>query len=134
MTEPKQVKGTRTAKAKIPKALREQVWRNWVGEQYSAKCLITWCTNTITVFDFEVGHNIPESKGGSLDTNNLRPICGRCNKSMGNHYTIDQWNTIQKDNEKEKEKEKEKGEGAGIHNTDIMATLCCCLPFLMYKP
>jgi len=83
-------------KAKIPKALREQVWRNFIGDTFSSKCIVTWCVNSITVFDFEVGHNIPESKGGSLDLTNLRPICSRCNKSMGNRFTIDEWNRVGK--------------------------------------
>lgn len=83
-------------KAKIPKALREQVWRNYIGSAYNAPCLVTWCTNQISVFDFEVGHNIPESKGGTLDIQNLRPICARCNRSMGNKYTIDEWNKLGK--------------------------------------
>ena len=81
-------------KAKIPKALREQVWRTYNENRYEAKCAVSWCTNKITVFNFEVGHNIPESKGGDLQLHNLRPICSRCNSSMGNKYTIDQWNTI----------------------------------------
>ena len=105
-------KPVKTAKAKIPKALREQVWRNWVGEKYDAKCLVTWCTNKITVFDFEVGHNIPESKGGTLHADNLRPICSRCNKSMGNHYTIDQWNTIQ-------------GNPVAVEQVTTQSTWCC---------
>ena len=79
---------------KIPKALREEVWRYYNHKHYEAKCYVKWCTNRITVFDFEVGHNIPESKGGSLDLTNLRPICSRCNSSMGNHYTIDEWNRL----------------------------------------
>ena len=83
-------------KKKIPKALREQVWRTYYFHKYEAKCFVHWCTNRITVFDFEVGHNIPESKGGSLQLNNLRPICSRCNSSMGNHYTIDEWNELSK--------------------------------------
>jgi 5-methylcytosine-specific restriction endonuclease McrA len=84
----------RAAKAPIPKALREQVWRNHVGKVFEGKCHVTWCTNKITAFDFEVGHNIPESKGGATNLENLRPICARCNKSMGNNYTIDEWNRL----------------------------------------
>jgi len=83
-----------TKKAKIPLALREEVWRHWMGEQFKAKCRVTWCTNMLTAFDFAVGHNIPESKGGTLELGNLRPICNRCNTSMGANYTIDEWNRL----------------------------------------
>ena len=82
------------SKAKIPKALREQVWRTHAGNVFETKCIIKWCSNRITVFDFEVGHNVPESRGGATEIANLRPICGRCNKSMGNRYTITQWNEL----------------------------------------
>ena len=81
-------------KAKIPAALREQVWIHTFGEQFKHKCSVTWCQNVITCFSFETGHNIPESKGGSTDLNNLRPICGKCNKSMGNQYTIDEFSKL----------------------------------------
>jgi len=84
----------RTKKEKIPKALREQVWRTLCGDVFKTKCIVVWCTNSITVFDFEVGHNIPESKGGTLTLSNLRPICSQCNRSMSNHYTIDEWNKL----------------------------------------
>lgn len=86
-----QVKNTRKA---IPKALREEVWRRYIGNKYESKCTIGWCTNTITPFDYEVGHNIPHSKGGTTTIENLRPICSRCNKSMSDTYTIDEWNTM----------------------------------------
>jgi 5-methylcytosine-specific restriction endonuclease McrA len=81
-------------KATIPKALKEQVWIKWCGERFSNKCTVVWCTNKITVFDWEAGHNIPESKGGGTTLDNLQPICGRCNKSMGNKYSIDEWNKL----------------------------------------
>lgn len=79
-------------KKKIPKKIKEQVWLNYNGKIYSKKCFIDWCTNDINVFNFHVGHNIPESKGGETDISNLRPICDRCNLSMGNNYSIDEWN------------------------------------------
>lgn len=81
-------------KANIPKALREQVWLKNIGHQYEHKCLIDWCQNTISVFDFHVGHNIPESHGGKTDITNLKPICSRCNLSMGSQYSITEWNNI----------------------------------------
>lgn len=98
------------AKATIPKALREQVWRNHIGAQFEGKCYVTWCTNKITVFQFEVGHNIPESKHGATVIENLRPICNRCNSSMNNKYTIDEWNTL------------------GKPTTATVVTTCCCYP------
>lgn len=78
-------------KDKIPKALREQVWLTHIGKKYDSKCYISWCSNRITVFDFQCGHNVPESKGGKTDLVNLRPICSRCNSSMNDSYTIDEW-------------------------------------------
>ena len=82
-------------KAKIPCALREQVWLLWCGDKYfKHKCLVTWCENQMTPFTFEVGHNLPESKGGTLDIDNLRPICAKCNRSMSNEYTIDEFSKL----------------------------------------
>jgi hypothetical protein len=75
----------------IPKALREQVWLKVFGEKYRAKCYVEWCANDMTVFDFEVGHDIPFSCGGTNSLDNLLPICSRCNKSMGDRYSISQW-------------------------------------------
>lgn len=72
-------------------ALKQNVWLTYNGERFKCKCLVEWCTNMITPFTFEAGHNIPFSKGGETTIDNLRPICGTCNKSMGNHYTIDEF-------------------------------------------
>lgn len=79
-------------KARIPKALREQVWITHMGRVFENKCKVTWCTNIINVFDFQSGHNIPESKGGKTNVGNLIPICSRCNNSMNCNYSIDDWN------------------------------------------
>jgi 5-methylcytosine-specific restriction endonuclease McrA len=82
------------SKESIPKAIREQVWLKYQGSAFEAKCTVTWCKNKINTFDFHVGHNVPESKGGTLDITNLRPICARCNLSMGANYTIAEWNKL----------------------------------------
>ena len=81
-------------KKKIPAALREAVWIKTMGKVFEGKCPIPWCYNTITVFDFQAGHNIPESKGGETKLPNLIAICSRCNTSMGNTYTIDEWSAM----------------------------------------
>ena len=81
-------------KQKIPKALREQIWLRDIGKKYEGKCRITWCENKISVFDFQCGHDVPESHGGETILENLVPICSRCNLSMSNTYTIKQWNLL----------------------------------------
>lgn len=81
-------------KAPIPKALREQVWIQNVGNHFEHKCLVNWCQNTMNVFDFHVGHNIPESQGGATNIKNLKPICARCNLSMGSQYSIEEWSKM----------------------------------------
>jgi 5-methylcytosine-specific restriction endonuclease McrA len=83
-------------KAIIPAAFREQIWLRTMGRVYEGKCPVVWCQNNITVHDFQSGHNIPESKGGNTLPDNLIPICSRCNQSMGDRYTIDQWNKLGK--------------------------------------
>ena len=81
-------------KQNIPKAVREQLWIRDMGYVFEAKCKVTWCTNKITVFDFQCGHNIPESKGGETALPNLMAICARCNTSMGDRYSIDEWSKM----------------------------------------
>lgn len=78
----------------IPKALRQQCWLRYNGEKFRKKCNIKWCRNEITVFSFHVGHNVPKSKGGTLNLSNLVPICSNCNLSMSDNFTIDEWNAL----------------------------------------
>jgi len=80
---------------KIPKALREQIWLRDMGHSFQGKCKTRWCRNTITVFDYHCGHDIPSSKGGATSLDNLHSICARCNVSMSNQYTFSQWNMLQ---------------------------------------
>jgi hypothetical protein len=79
-------------KKKFNKTERRLVWQKAFGEE-NAKgiCYVSWCNKEIDVWDFDVGHNIPESKGGSSAIDNLFPICRTCNQGMGNRYTIDEW-------------------------------------------
>jgi len=78
----------------LPTAIREQCWLNTFGEVYKSECYIHWCKNTIDVYNYHIGHDQPASKGGSDDISNLRPICARCNCSMSNNYTIQEWYDI----------------------------------------
>lgn len=84
-------KSTPKRKEKIPVKLREEVWVAKMGRVFEGKCPTTWCSTNITVFEFESGHNIPESKGGATTIENLVPLCPRCNRSMGSKFTFDEW-------------------------------------------
>jgi len=64
---------------------KTQVWDKYIGLDIGrTKC--PYCqANEITQLNFECGHVIPHSKGGVISVPNLRPICNKCNKSMGNN-------------------------------------------------
>ena len=91
---PKPVADIKVVKASIPKALREQVWLTYAGRVYERRCLVPWCQNIMNVFDFHVGHDVPESQGGATEIANLRPICARCNLSMGANFTVQEWSRL----------------------------------------
>jgi hypothetical protein len=66
----------------IPKTLKNQVWDKYIGQEKGlGKCYC--CSKTIDSKNFECGHVRAVKKGGTNTLNNLRPICGCCNKSMG---------------------------------------------------
>jgi hypothetical protein len=90
------VNKTKLMKDAIPRALREQVWLTHVGKTFESKCMIPWCKNRMSAFEFHCGHNVPESKGGVTEIINLVPICSRCNLSMKDNYTIDEWSKLSK--------------------------------------
>lgn len=76
-------KGGGSKKRYIPAALRKQVWNHYIGAPIGeTKCPVCRI-NTIDKLGFEAGHVIPECNGGSTTLENLRPICGECNRSMG---------------------------------------------------
>jgi uncharacterized CHY-type Zn-finger protein len=76
-------------KQSIPKQVRVIVWNHYIGEDIiKHKCLC--CKKvTITNTNFDVGHVLSEKNGGTHEINNLRPICGACNHSMGSENMID---------------------------------------------
>ena len=80
-TKPKTV--SEYAKCHIPKKVRTDVWNTFIGPNIPIhKCLCCLKT-TICMTDFQVGHVVSEHDGGSLNIDNLRPICASCNISMG---------------------------------------------------
>jgi len=82
-TDAKPVKKvTKKTKEKIPAAIRNIVWHQQNGDNALGKC---FCCKVelISKANFECGHIVSEKHGGSIEIDNLRPICGLCNKSMG---------------------------------------------------
>lgn len=68
-------------KKSIPAVLREQVWRKYFKNSLDGLCPI--CANKISFANHDCAHILAEAQGGSTCINNLRPTCGKCNKSMG---------------------------------------------------
>lgn len=81
-------------KTTFTQAERQQCWRHHFGKCYEHRCYVRWCRNRIDVYNFHMGHNVPESKGGERDLRNLRPICANCNQGMGDRMTIDEWSDL----------------------------------------
>ncbi len=73
----------------IPPMLRKQVWEKHMKDSRSAYGLCYVCRKEIHILEFECGHVLSHVDGGSLDVENLRPICGSCNKSMGSKLLFD---------------------------------------------
>lgn len=88
-------KNVKSRKKKIPKTIKNDSWNKYVGKQIGiTKC---FCCNTVEInqSNFEAGHIISEFNGGPITVDNILPICGKCNRSMGktnmdefisNHY------------------------------------------------
>ena len=82
-TEKQEEKKEKQKKQKIPAIIKKLVWNTYIGEDIGkSKCLC--CKKTdITQLNFICGHVISEHDGGSITVENMRPICGTCNLSMG---------------------------------------------------
>lgn len=76
------IKGHRKA---IPQAVRYAVWDRYCGSRTKGKC---YCCNKRITFGtgWHCGHVTPDSKGGSMEIENLRPLCQACNTSMSDTH------------------------------------------------
>lgn len=70
-------------KQPIPINLKKTVWNKWIGEEIGKTNCMCCKVTSITQLSFHCGHVVAEAKGGKLHVDNLRPICGQCNSSMG---------------------------------------------------
>jgi hypothetical protein len=64
--------------------VNNRVWNNAYGEDAAKGICYGGCGKLIHWQGFEAGHIVAHSKGGLRVPENLRPVCGPCNKSMGN--------------------------------------------------
>jgi hypothetical protein len=80
---------TKYSKKAIPKAVKSHIWDHYIGRHINEhRCLCckkAYIRNT----DFVTGHVISEANGGTLEINNLRPICAVCNNGMGQMNMVD---------------------------------------------
>lgn len=65
----------------IPQKVRYQVWRNAFGKSMDGYCIC--CHDAINIEGWDCGHIEAHAEGGKDSADNLRPICGSCNRSMG---------------------------------------------------
>ncbi len=77
---------------------KANIWKRYF--QNTLKGICPCCkdinNNEINFGWFIIGHNIPFSKGGSSEIDNLIPICGECNNGMGDRYTIIEYRKLLK--------------------------------------
>ena len=76
---PKQATEKRKA---IPKKIRGEAWKIQFADSTKGECFC--CKKVIDVFEnWHAGHIKSYANGGSDTADNLRPVCGSCNLSMG---------------------------------------------------
>lgn len=88
----------RLSKKKISHALRIVCWNKYIGEDVGKSQCMCCKINFITQHNFHCGHVLAEANGGTLNIDNLRPICNVCNNSMGTinmqEYALDNFNVV----------------------------------------
>ncbi len=67
------------SKQKISQSKKNEVWLQF----YTTATGQCWCCHgAISRTSYSCGHVLAESRGGTLDRGNLRPLCVSCNSSM----------------------------------------------------
>ena len=74
---------TQVKKKKINDSLKTSVWNKYIGTSIGETDCYCCGNSKISQRDFHAGHVIAESTGGETNLENLRPICSKCNQSMG---------------------------------------------------
>ena len=83
------VKKERKKKEAIPKSVRSHVWNLYIGPTINEHRCLCCKKAVIKITEFDCGHVISESAGGTHEIGNLRPICSACNHAMGSQNMIE---------------------------------------------
>ena len=75
--------GHKIGKLTIPAPIKEKCWNEYIGIFIGEAHCFCCKNNKISKSNFQAGHVISEVNGGEISVENLRPICGQCNSSMG---------------------------------------------------
>ena len=69
--------------SKISESLRNAVWLKYIGNEKGTSICSCCNLQPIDRGNYECGHIVSRNNNGDTKLYNLRPICGKCNKSMG---------------------------------------------------
>ena len=83
------IKKERKKKEPIPKSVRSHVWNLYIGPTINEHRCLCCKKAVIKITEFDCGHVIAESAGGTHEIGNLRPICSACNHAMGSQNMIE---------------------------------------------
>jgi len=75
--------GHKIGKLTIPAPIKEKCWDMYIGSNLGETYCFCCKHNKISKSNFQAGHVKSEVNGGEITIENLRPICGQCNSSMG---------------------------------------------------
>lgn len=70
-------------------------WKKWKKDLYAEqgqKC--AGCDWPFEKWALEMDHDVPKSKGGPDDYDNMNLLCGRCNRRKGNRLTLAQLRAV----------------------------------------
>ena len=73
----------------IPKQKRDESWKRWIGNEFGESRCYCCRVEKIKMNNFECGHVQSDANGGSVLVENLRPICKKCNQTMGKTHMRD---------------------------------------------
>jgi 5-methylcytosine-specific restriction endonuclease McrA len=76
-------------KKNVKKSIRDLVWDHYIGEDIMKHNCFCCKRVKITIREFHAGHIKSVKDGGGNEVENLRPICHRCNLSMGAQNMVD---------------------------------------------